>query len=382
MCIRDSIRTEISKAIEARRNECRSMFGYIRTTPQMITITSHQAGPATYIAASSPTRQSPSKAKQGEEVKKMQECRICTGEFDANAEIVIFGGKSHEICKECYGKYLESRINVSMVKEIKCPHCEIKIAEEVLKLLAPPASYEKLKRFQRDREISEDPNLRWCPNPKCSRILVIGNRDAINEFTCEFCAFKFCLSCNNPPHPDQSCVTFLEQQMKGWIASRKVQMCQKCKSLVEKNEGCNHMTCAICKAEWCWICGAVYTIVGVHPNNSCSMSPTTRADPMRFLMREPETNERFINKLLGCINSLIIAFFLIILGFLFFPFAFAIRVLEKIERMKVVIKCLLFFLLLPVGECVYVLRLITALPLYLIRRVNPIRELERFLALQ
>jgi len=30
--------------------------------------------------------------------------------------------------------------------------------------------------------------------------------------------------------------------------------CPKCETSVEKNGGCNHMTCRQCKYEWCWVC--------------------------------------------------------------------------------------------------------------------------------
>ena len=34
----------------------------------------------------------------------------------------------------------------------------------------------------------------------------------------------------------------------------KIKPCPYCNNHVEKNKGCNHMTCIICNTHWCWLC--------------------------------------------------------------------------------------------------------------------------------
>lgn len=46
-----------------------------------------------------------------------------------------------------------------------------------------------------------------------------------------------------------------------------MQKCKKCKSVVEKVSGCNHMTCGYCRYEWCWLCGATYSPIHFSPFN-------------------------------------------------------------------------------------------------------------------
>ena len=42
-----------------------------------------------------------------------------------------------------------------------------------------------------------------------------------------------------------------------WAMGVKAQRCSRCKYWVEKNDGCNHMTCR-CGYEFCYICGDKY----------------------------------------------------------------------------------------------------------------------------
>uniref|UniRef100_A0A7S4DIY1 RING-type domain-containing protein n=2 Tax=Lotharella globosa TaxID=91324 RepID=A0A7S4DIY1_9EUKA len=47
-----------------------------------------------------------------------------------------------------------------------------------------------------------------------------------------------------------------EKKNQAWRATN-TKKCPKCGVDTEKNHGCNHMTCYICKTGWCWLCGEV-----------------------------------------------------------------------------------------------------------------------------
>eukprot|EP01017_Pseudomicrothorax_dubius_P022885 TRINITY_DN24668_c0_g1_i1.p1 TRINITY_DN24668_c0_g1~~TRINITY_DN24668_c0_g1_i1.p1 ORF type:complete len:221 (+),score=5.91 TRINITY_DN24668_c0_g1_i1:373-1035(+) len=70
---------------------------------------------------------------------------------------------------------------------------------------------------------------------------------------------EFCFRCSNPWHPGQKCEAVIQKDFMDYLQRNDVQTCPKCKSKVEKAEGCNHMTCTICKYQWCWLCSGKYT---------------------------------------------------------------------------------------------------------------------------
>jgi hypothetical protein len=49
-----------------------------------------------------------------------------------------------------------------------------------------------------------------------------------------------------------------------WVAANTKQ-CPRCSTAIEKDEGCNHMSCRKCRYEFCWICMQDWTL---HSNNT------------------------------------------------------------------------------------------------------------------
>lgn len=100
----------------------------------------------------------------------------------------------------------------------------------------------------------------FCPNPSCqSFIPPRTSAPAASEATCRACRTRVCTMCKRAAHrrghdcpEDWELEAVLRMgERSGW------RRCYKCRNLVELAQGCSHMTCR-CKAQFCYICGAVW----------------------------------------------------------------------------------------------------------------------------
>lgn len=110
----------------------------------------------------------------------------------------------------------------------------------------------------------------FCPNPACGEF--IPKRGKIDpkhpfEVVCRKCRTRACSICKRAAHAvGQDCPSDWELdavlqmgEKSGW------RRCYKCRNLVELTQGCSHITCR-CKAQFCYICGAVWDSVVGCPN--------------------------------------------------------------------------------------------------------------------
>jgi len=79
-----------------------------------------------------------------------------------------------------------------------------------------------------------------------------GNENS-TQLQCE-CGQIICYSCGETWHKGKTCQQVLDDDFKLYSSDNKVKWCPRCKSKTEKTAGCNHMTCALCKFEYCWRC--------------------------------------------------------------------------------------------------------------------------------
>lgn len=82
-----------------------------------------------------------------------------------------------------------------------------------------------------------------------------------------------------------------DMEVKQWILQH-TKPCPKCNVFIEKNGGCNHMTCKKCKHEFCWVCfGNWVGHLACNPN----VAATKHAEKFTNVRRFIEYNARYEN---------------------------------------------------------------------------------------
>jgi len=98
-----------------------------------------------------------------------------------------------------------------------------------------------------------------------------------SHVVCPTCREEFCLNCMDQWHDASiTCEEVKAQkstdkaQLDLWVERNNAKPCPKCKVLIQKISGCNHMTCNMCKHEFCWLCFANYS-PSHFQNSKCNM---------------------------------------------------------------------------------------------------------------
>lgn len=201
---------------------------------------------------------------EGDE-KKYYECSCCYD--DKLGKDMRALQCKHFMCKSCWKRYLEVSIKEGpncLSLTCPAPKCNVLVNESIVNATVDKEYKQKYQIFLSRSFIDDNPNVLWCPAPNCGKVVFCPNL-AIFSVKCT-CGHSFCPQCKNESHQPCTC-----QQIKNWrqknaddsetanyiVANTKE--CPKCKRNIEKNGGCNHMTCQLCRHEFCWICMGDWT---------------------------------------------------------------------------------------------------------------------------
>ncbi|XP_075438739.1 E3 ubiquitin-protein ligase RNF19A [Ascaphus truei] len=181
----------------------------------------------------------------------------------------------HRSCADCLRQYLRIEISESRVN-ISCPECSERFNPYDIRLiLNDDLLMEKYEEFMLRRWLVADPDCRWCPAPDCGYAVIAFGCASCPKLTCgrEGCGTEFCYHCKQIWHPNQTCDAARQERaqslrlrtirsssisysQESGAAADDIKPCPRCAAyIIKMNDGsCNHMTCAVCGCEFCWLC--------------------------------------------------------------------------------------------------------------------------------
>lgn len=178
-------------------------------------------------------------------------CPICFTEIEEND--IIHLDCDHCFCSDCFKSYLQQRV-LDPLTLLSCPcpfsGCNFIVTHDIFtKLLKnDPVSLKAYNKCLIRNFTESNSDIKLCPNPKCDVIVKVPGHGMI-EVKCQ-CGYTFCFKCLREGHRPCDCemVQYWENKSKSdgentkWLIVNTKQ-CPNCHKYIEKNQGCNHMTC-------------------------------------------------------------------------------------------------------------------------------------------
>uniref|UniRef100_A0A158R583 RBR-type E3 ubiquitin transferase n=1 Tax=Syphacia muris TaxID=451379 RepID=A0A158R583_9BILA len=168
---------------------------------------------------------------------------------------------NHKFCYSCWDTYLTTKVRRP---HVACPehNCLIIVDDErALSLIKSERVSSRYRHLMINSFVECHRLLRWCPAADCGRVVMVQQSEPI-RVRCT-CGMVFCFSCGHEWHEPVNCRLLKlwlkkcndDSETSNWI-SANTKECPKCQVTIEKDGGCNHMTCknAACKMEFCWMC--------------------------------------------------------------------------------------------------------------------------------
>ncbi|KAI0965631.1 hypothetical protein F4678DRAFT_452053 [Xylaria arbuscula] len=194
-----------------------------------------------------------------------QDCPACLTE----AENPIRTRCGHSYCLDCFENLCLSAPTQDSAVKIHCVgdsgHCNTVLDLPQLQEHLSSTAFEELLEQSFASYARLHPNiLRYCPSPDCDYVYRVGGTvDGAGKIqTCSSCLVAICTSCH-AQHGTMSCADYRDISSGGREANERLKKeigikdCPKCKTPLEKIDGCNHMACR-CGAHICWVCLRVF----------------------------------------------------------------------------------------------------------------------------
>jgi hypothetical protein len=194
-----------------------------------------------------------------------KDCAVCW----TPAEKPIRTRCDHLYCHECFENMCSSASSSNKEFSICCQgdagDCSKTFSLEELQDHLSSNTFEEMLAASFKSYIRRRPQeFTYCPTPNCDQIYRLG-QTTTNTRTCPKCLLQMCIACKSA-HAGMTCAEYNysssaeAQEFEKFKREKGFKDCPKCKTTMEKTEGCNHMTCSGCGTHICWVCLAIFEV--------------------------------------------------------------------------------------------------------------------------
>lgn len=191
-------------------------------------------------------------------------CQLCEDSVPYDQTYAL--SCQHRYCLDCWKGWMDAAYDKGPAAAFTCcmaNNCRLVVPREFWNKILDPERRDKFETWCTSVFVKNNVFVKWCPAAKCGRA-VSYQQGGTKTIQCE-CGLNFCFSCLEEDHRPCSCALVAKWREKNqsegenanWILAN-CKICPKCKSPIEKNQGCDHMTCRReaggCGHEFCWLC--------------------------------------------------------------------------------------------------------------------------------
>eukprot|EP00931_Biecheleriopsis_adriatica_P120023 TRINITY_DN95175_c0_g1_i1.p1 TRINITY_DN95175_c0_g1~~TRINITY_DN95175_c0_g1_i1.p1 ORF type:complete len:422 (-),score=58.40 TRINITY_DN95175_c0_g1_i1:178-1422(-) len=209
------------------------------------------------------------------------------------------------LCRPCAREAFKQAISQRSFP-LRCPICIASSRSDAIRegladeVICGVLSEEEQSQFHQQRfEAWQDqsPDVRACPTADCKGVGFLED----GRCHCSLCDVDWCGLCNQMHTADITCEAYAEWQrdnnegeerFDALANAEKMRACPRCGHMVQKESGCNHMTCR-CREHFCYICGQ--SLDEKDPYSHFNQPPDRNPCPL-FDGQEEEVGHQLLNE--------------------------------------------------------------------------------------
>lgn len=190
-------------------------------------------------------------------------CCVCSDAFNAEDTVACSGEDIHFFCKPCLSSYCTVTLQSGSIQSVPCamPDCKSLFATHDIKSVLSDFDILKIEHREESRDRRVALAAKAILHCECGVVAIVTEEDlGDGRITCpgDGCGRRFCAKCGNEDHGKEGCPPPAETVQ--WL-DKYSKECPNCSNRIEKNGGCDHMTCRPpggCGFEFWWTCGCAY----------------------------------------------------------------------------------------------------------------------------